>query len=78
MKAITKVNFLVDEVFSTKGNLLKVNSGEMEISVWFLSQYFLESKKLVLSCKENDTHVKMDKEKKTSLHLTFQKVLTKR
>lgn len=50
----------------------------MEISVWFLSQYYLESKKLVLSCKENDTHVKMDKEKKTSLHLTFQKVLTKR
>lgn len=51
MKAITKVNFLVDEVFSTKGNLLKVNSGEMETSVLFLSQYFLESKKLVLSCK---------------------------
>lgn len=78
MKAITKVNFLVDEVFSTKGNLLKVNSGEMEISVWFLSQCYLESKKLVLFCKENDTHVKMDKEKKTSLHLTFQKVLKKR
>lgn len=57
---------------------MKVNSGEMEISVLFLSQYFLESKKLVLSCKENDTHVKMDKEKKTSLHLTFQKVLKKR
>lgn len=37
MKVIIKVNFFVDEVLSIKGNLLKVNSGEMEISVLFLS-----------------------------------------
>lgn len=71
MKVIIKVNFFVDEVFSIKGNLLKVNSGEMEISVLFLSQYFLESKKLVLFCKENDIYVKMDKEKKIFLYLIF-------
>lgn len=37
MKVIIKVNFFVDEVLSIKGNLLKVNSGEMEINMWFLS-----------------------------------------
>lgn len=43
MKAITKVNFLVDLVLRTKGNLLKVNCGEMEISVYIFELVFLEN-----------------------------------
>lgn len=38
MKAITKVNFLVDLVLRTKGNLFKVNCGEMEISVYIFGK----------------------------------------
>lgn len=43
MKAITKVNFLVDLVLRTKGNLFKVNCGEMEINVYIYELVFLEN-----------------------------------